>query len=64
MAVKIVKPGRVKKQDPIYFKCENCGCIFTADDKDDYELEFTLRNEVDLKIHCPCCGETVYKEEK
>lgn len=48
MAVKIIKPGRTKKHDPIYFKCENCGCIFTADDKDDYEIEFTLRNEFDL----------------
>lgn len=57
MAVKIIKPGRTKKHDPIYFKCENCGCIFTADDKDDYEIEFTLRNEFDLKIDCPCCGE-------
>ena len=62
MAVKIIKPGKVKKRDPIYFKCENCGCIFTADDKDDYEMKFTFP-KIDLKIDCPCCGETVYKEE-
>lgn len=63
MAVKIIKQGTVKKRDPVYFKCENCGCIFTADENVDYEMEFTLRNEIDLKIDCPWCGETVYKEE-
>lgn len=64
MAVRIIKPGRTKKHDPIYFKCENCGCIFTADDEDDYETEFTTRNETYLKINCPNCDLPVYKEEE
>lgn len=55
MAIKIIKPGTTK-HEPIEFKCCKCGCVFTADDENDYEEEFSIRNTFYLKIDCPCCG--------
>ena len=60
MAVKIIKAGMKKKHEPIEFKCCKCGCVFTADDENDYEEEFSVQCGTSyLKIDCPCCGHSV-----
>ena len=59
MAVEIIKAGKIKKHEPMEFNCCKCGCIFTADEEDDYEEEFSIGNTSYLKIDCPCCGHSV-----
>lgn len=61
MAIKIIKPGKFKNpKDTRRFLCLNCGCVFMAD-VDDYEEEYSLRNDYYLKIECPCCGYIIRK---
>lgn len=61
MAKRIVKHGNpkvtVKK-----FTCQNCGCIFVADQYD-YSTYFDNRNETYIISDCPECGATVYNFE-
>ena len=59
MAIKIIKPGK-KPDTTVRFECPHCGCVFMAD-VDDYEEEYSLRNDYYLKIDCPTCGSKVYK---
>ena len=59
MAVEIIKAGKIKKREPIEFKCCKCGCVFTADDENDYEETFSIGDTSYLNIDCPCCGHSV-----
>lgn len=59
MVIKIIKPGK-KPDTTERFECSYCGCVFEADE-DDYEKEYSWRNDYYLKIDCPCCGYIIHK---
>ena len=47
--------------EPKYFYCRNCGCLFEAD-KDDYKLVEGADEGIFAETSCPDCGQEVYKE--
>ena len=54
MAIKIIKPGKLKNpKDTRRFTCPLCGCVFNAD-RGDYE-ELIQYQTFEDKAVCPTC---------
>lgn len=45
----------VVENEPKYFYCQECGCLFEAD-KDDYELVEDADKRCFVVASCPDCG--------
>lgn len=64
--MKIIRPGKRKQNhDPQLFGCQQCGCIFTATNKE-YKYADYVENVHDgiyAKCKCPWCKSTVYLYE-
>lgn len=63
MAVKIIKDGELSLlKETIEFKCDKCGCVFTAD-KDDYMYRSDQSEGISwYQISCPYCSNWVIKD--
>ena len=48
----------VVEDEPKYFYCRECGCLFEAD-KDDYELVEDADKRFFVVTSCPDCGQEV-----
>ncbi len=59
--MKIIKEGNLKKLKKIKrFVCEECGCIFEAEE---YEYKWGSQyNETYYYCTCPCCNQIAYPE--
>ena len=51
----------IVEDEPKYFYCRFCGCLFEAD-TDDYKLVPGAVKEQIAMSSCPDCGHEVYKE--
>lgn len=51
----------VVEDEPKYFYCRSCGCLFEAD-KDDYKLVTEADKQIAM-TSCPDCRHEVIKEE-
>lgn len=65
--MKIIRDGKIPNS--IKFKCDKCGCVFTAGsgefefvDKYDKPINTNIANRV--KCQCPCCLHEVFKNRK
>lgn len=64
--MKIIRPGKRKQNhDPQLFECQQCGCIFTATNKEYiYAVSFeNMHDGIYAKCKCPWCKSTVYLYE-
>lgn len=52
----------IVEDEPKYFYCRSCGCLFEAD-KDDYKLVPEADKQIAM-TSCPDCGHEVYKEAR
>lgn len=57
--VEIIKPGRVKAEDVFDATCRDCGCEFRF--KRCEAVPINDRDGAWLKIDCPFCKATVFK---
>lgn len=66
MAIKIIKPGKIKNpRDTRRFTCLLCGCVFDAD-RGDYEAVMICSQLDDVIVHqavCPACHKWVHRSE-
>lgn len=58
--MEIIKKGNLKKY---YFKCEECGCEFIADETETEEAERCDYNNNSAHMICPCCHKNYCKGE-
>ena len=59
----IIRPGNPNKpKDVKMFSCENCGCVFEADNREYAyadQLE-SMHDGIVAKCKCPTCWKTAY----
>lgn len=63
--IKIIKKG-IAPLDEYLIKlkevtCEDCGCVFTADETE-FHRKITGHGESDDVIMCPCCYRLIYSK--
>lgn len=63
MAIKIIKPGKLKNpKDTRRFLCLNCGCVFDAD-RGDYEANDGQYSETVYWASCPTCRHSTWRSK-
>lgn len=53
----------IVEEEPKYFYCRFCGCLFEAD-KDDYKLVEGADEGIFAKTSCPDCGHEVKEHQR
>lgn len=58
--MKILVPGNVDLlKNAKQFRCDVCGCIWVANNEE-YNTDFSTKNETYYICDCPTCGKTAY----